>query len=292
MQSMTGFGRAEGEACGLFVEIMLRAVNHKSLDLSFRLPRRLYPLEGAFREKLQQQLSRGRVEVSVQLRPGQAALTTLVLDEARVDAVKEALDQIVRRHRLEHRPQLQDLLLIPDLFVEEPAQLDEEALEHEVLNIFQQAIDAFLSTRMQEADALKEQLRKNLTGIRESMGQLEEQLPAIREEAGARIRAKVQEFLRENPDQQEGRLQQELLFYLDKSDVQEELTRLSSHLDQFENLLEEKGPVGKKMDFLAQEMNREANTIASKSQHLVQTGAAIELKVHVEQMREQILNLE
>ncbi len=292
MRSMTGFGRAEGEACGLFVEIVIRSVNHKSLDLNIRMPRRLYPLERDVREIIQAKVFRGRVEVSVQLRPSDMPLTTLKLDTARVDAASRALDEMIHRLSLTDHVRLQDLLRVPDLLIEEPAQLDEDSLKEQFLAILQEALDGFLAMREEEAKGLGAQLRKNLAGIHESIRQLEQKLPELREEARARLLQKVEDFLRDNPDQQDGRLQQELLFYLDKTDVQEELTRLDSHGKQFTAYLDAQGPIGKKLDFLAQEMNREANTIASKSQHLTQTDAAINLKVHVEQMREQILNLE
>lgn len=292
MRSMTGFGRAEGTICGLMIEVVVRSVNHKSLDINFRLPRRLYPMEAAMKECLQKEVSRGRVEVFVQIRTGDAPLSHVTLDTARADGVKHALDEMQRRYGMKEPVRLQDLLLVPDLLMEEPTNLDEGILQEGLLLILQEALDAFVAMRKQEAEGLRAQLDHNIRSIKESITGLQGVLPEIQKEAKEKLEKKVEDFLKDNPDWQEGRVQQELLFYLDKSDVQEELTRLSSHVAQFGSLLDTEGPVGKKLDFLCQEMNREANTIASKSQHLKQTDAAINLKVDIEQMREQIMNLE
>lgn len=292
MRSMTGFGRTEGEACGLFIEITIRSVNHKSLDLQIRMPRRLQAMEAAVRETLQKSIARGRVEVSFLVRSGDTALSQLALDTGRADAVKNALDALIHRYGLVDRVTPGDFFRVPDLFVDTPQPLDEETLKQEVLVLLHEALADYQTMRSREAQGLVRQLEANLSGIRENIKELETALPQILAEAKKKLAEKVEAFLEETPELREARLQQEVLFYIDKSDVREELTRLGSHLDQFEKLLSSDGPAGKKMDFIAQEMNREANTIASKSQHLTQTNAAIALKVHVEQMREQILNLE
>ncbi len=292
MRSMTGFGQAEESSCGLSIEVIIKSVNHKSLDLSIRMPRRLYAMENAMRSVLQQEIKRGRVEVNVLIRPIEAQLSTLTVDLARADGVKQALDLLSERYGIREELSLAYWLQVPDLFVETPSELDETELEKALVRVTEAALADFIGMREREAIALERQLTANCDQIAAGIAQLELSIDAMNEEHEKKLRSKVEEILQSDPEFMESRLQQELLFYLDKSDVREELTRLSQHRKEFISQLQTNGPIGKRLDFLAQEMNREANTIASKSQQLLQTRSAIDMKVHIEQIREQIMNIE
>ena len=292
MRSMTGFGQSEGSACGLIIEVVIKSVNHKSLDLSVRMPRSVYAMENAVRNRVQADVRRGRVEVLIQIRPGEAQLSTLTLDVPRADAVKNALDILITRYGLDERPGLGDWMHVPDLFVESPSEMDEEELEAALIGIADAALKDFIAARVREGEGLREQFEKNLEQLEASVSALSDRISVFNAEHEKKIRAKVDEILTTDPELMEYRLQQELIFYLEKADIREELTRLGAHCAEFRKQMQAEGPVGKRLDFLLQEMNREANTIASKSQQLLQTQAAIDMKVQIEQMREQIMNIE
>ncbi len=292
MRSMTGFGQTEGVSCGLSIEVVLKSVNHKSLDWSFRMPRRFFAMENVLRGILQEEISRGRVEVNVQIRGVDASLSNLTVDLARADAVKEALDLLRDRYGVQEDPTLSLWMQTPDLFVETPSELDESQLKADLEAITRSALSDFLGMREREGQSIKAQFEQNLAEIERKLVSLEESIPSINEEHAKKIRAKIDEILVSDPEFAESRLKQELLFYLEKSDIREEMTRLAAHLKEFRDQIETSGPIGKRLDFICQEMNREANTIASKSQHLLQTKAAVDMKVQIEQIREQILNVE
>lgn len=292
MRSMTGFGQAIGQGLGLEMEITLRGVNHKSLDWNARMPRRLYSMESALRSCVQQEVVRGRIDLAIQWRSIDQPLVELELDTGRADAVAKAIEHLTKRYHLQDEPKLSHWLQVPDLFVETNLAVDEELLKELVLQTLKEALAAFVQMRIQEGRALRAQFLENLRKIREEVDRLEQDVPVIRAAYEQKMRDRLQEFLESDPDAAQMRWQQEVLLFLDRSDIQEELTRLRSHATHFAETMEKDGAIGKKLDFLCQEMNREANTIASKAQTAGTTDSAIALKVQIEQIREQLLNIE
>jgi uncharacterized protein (TIGR00255 family) len=286
IRSMTAFARVEGPAAGQDLVWELKSVNHRYLEVSPRLPEQFRDLDNAVREKCRQRLSRGKVEVT--LRPGGGESTeSLTLDE---DLVRQ-LSELTRRvgDIVQHPGTVSPLELLRFPGVLAAAPQDRESQSRAALALLDQALDRLLATREREGAALRRLVADRLSGVSEQAGQVRQALPGIREELRERLRRRVQEVSQSaDPD----RLEQELVFMAQKMDVDEELDRLDTHVAEVSRILDEGGTVGRRLDFLMQELNREANTLASKSVSSTTSAAAVELKVLIEQMREQIQNIE
>lgn len=288
---MTGFGQEDGEICGLAASVVIRSVNNKSLDWQIRMPKVLFPIETKIRNVCMKKISRGRIELYIQLRSMETSLYRLRLDEGKAASIHEAFEHLKRTYDLKGTKDLENWVLMPDLFVEEPNAIDEEALFAGVLQFVEEALDRFVASRKEEGLRLKSQCIEEMDALKNQVEGLDAHIDTINEEYKKRLYKRLEDF-EITDDLSESRFQQEILYFLDRSDVSEEITRLKSHITQFYTLMEDTKPIGKRVDFLLQEMNREANTIASKAQHIDQTRSAMHMKVHIERIREQIMNIE
>lgn len=291
MHSMTGYGQMDGEVCGLSASVVLRSVNHKSLDWHIRMPKLLFPMETKIRNRVMEKVQRGRIEIYIQLKSLETSLYRMRLDEGKAESIHEAFQHLEEKYGITGAKDLQNWVRIPDVFVEEPNAIDEDALEAGVLALLDGALDRFLKVRNEEGLRLKAQFIEELAAIEDKVNTLDAHISVMNAEYKQRLMKKLEEHL-PTDELSESRFQQEVLYYIDRSDVSEEITRLRSHFVQFKELLEVQAPIGKRVDFLLQEMNREANTIASKAQHIEQTRGAMGMKTHIERIREQIMNIE
>ena len=287
IRSMTAFASAERVTAWGTLSAELRAVNHRYLEFSLRAPDDLRGLEPAIRERVAARVQRGKVEMSLRLRSASTASTReLVLNYALLDRLAQAA---LREHG--RFPNLQvnftDLLAFPGV-VEQDAP-DPTSLHAETLAVVDAAIDEFCAAREREGAKLAAVLREKLDGIETACAQVREWLPQIR--AGLRTRLETR-FAELAPTLEAGRLEQEFVLWLQKLDVDEELDRLATHVAEARRVLGLKEAVGRRLDFLMQEFNREANTLGSKSVDTRTSQTAVELKVLIEQMREQVQNLE
>ena len=286
IRSMTAFAACERAATGGQLSCELRAVNHRYLELSVRAPEELRALEAAFRERVAQKLSRGKVDLSFRLRATSGARGPLTVN----DELLEQLALAARRHHPQF-PQMTvdfvDLLRYPG--VVEEAEFDTAGLQAEAMALLDQTLGEFVAAREREGASLAAVMRERLDGIERIAAQVKEWLPGIRTALRAKLDARLADLkLPLDP----GRLEQEVVLNLQKIDVDEELDRLASHVAEARRVFALPEAVGRRLDFLMQEFNREANTLGSKSVDSRTTQAAVELKVLIEQLREQVQNLE
>ena len=287
IRSMTGFARAERATPAGVLTWELRGVNHRYLEASLRLPEELRAGEPAFRQAIAGSARRGKVDATLNLRPATDGTRELRLDEPLLDRLIEAAGLVQRRVGSSGRVDAVDLLRWPGV-VTEPAR-DAGPLLATARQLLDEALAGFASTRAAEGGRIAGMLASRATTLLQIVDAVAARLPEVR----ARILSRLHERLGQldvegNPE----RLEQELVILLHKMDVAEELDRLRSHVAELRDVIDSSEAVGRKLDFLMQEFNREANTLSSKSQDIDTTRAAVEIKVLVEQMREQVQNVE
>jgi uncharacterized protein (TIGR00255 family) len=284
IRSMTAYASTEATTSVGALSCELRTVNHRYLELSPRLPEELRVFESVLRERIAARLSRGKVDVTV--RRGESRGESLQVDNAMVGRLSElALDLEARFPRM--RIEFTELLRFPGVL--QHAQIDQEAQQAALIDVLDRALDALTATREREGAKLGEILRERLDAIERIVTDVRGWMPEIRTALRARLESRLAD-LKQPVDP--GRLEQELVLQVTRSDVDEELDRLSTHIAETRRVLGLKEPVGRRLDFLMQEFNREANTLGSKSVDARTTNAAVELKVLIEQMREQVQNIE
>lgn len=285
IQSMTGFASAQMRtATGEWV-VELRSVNHRHLELHFKLPDELRAQEPLLRDRLSVALKRGKVDIAIRRRSEGSA------EQSRPQIDQEALDELFSQCE-QHWPDMEvgelvHWMRVPGVL--KSGSSDEQALGEQMLQCFDQALVDLKQARAREGSKIHEVLLARLASLTVVVEQLEQMLPQLREAVAARIRTRLAEVgLEADPV----RFEQELVLQLQRGDVDEELARLKLHLDELKRLLQSADPVGRRLDFLLQELNREANTLGSKAQDIRSTHAAVDLKVLLEQFREQIQNVE
>ena len=287
LHSMTGFASASRELGGLHLSLELRAVNHRFLDLQFRLPEELRSNEPQLREQITGAVFRGKVECRVQMTRNEAAAASGSVVAESIDRLLAAQSAVLERMPQASKLSVNEILRWPGVIAE--SLIEPETLAHELVSLMKQATADFLATREREGAKLKAMILERCTGIRGYCAEIEPRVPMLQ----AAFAKKLSERIREagvagDPD----RLAQEVALFASKIDVAEELTRLVTHVAEVERVLAAGGACGKRLDFLMQELNREANTFGSKSVDADLTKTAVELKVLIEQMREQVQNIE
>lgn len=291
VKSMTGFGRAlvEDEKRSFLVE--MRGVNHRYLDLNIRMPKSLMPLEDKIRKVIAKEMQRGKIDVFVTYKNIAKEEVEVLANETLANGYVEALRGLKNAFSLEGDVSVSLISKFPDvLYVEEK----EERLE-ELWTLLAQAVEGasnqMLAMKTAEGAALKEDLLRKKEEILSLVAQVKEKDKFVIPLYKARLEKRITELLEKIPVDEQ-RLALEIAMYTDKASIDEEITRLTSHMEQLEKFLEEEEPVGRKLDFLAQEMNREANTMASKSVDLDITNMVLSIKNEVEKIREQMQNIE
>ena len=286
IRSMTAFAASERAATGGSLSCELRAVNHRYLELSVRLPEELRTIETTLRERVAAKISRGKVDLGIRYRPAAASVGELKVNERLLAQLAE-LGQATAARFPSLQVNLTQLLQFPGVL--EVAEFDQAGLQAEALALFDATAAEFVAARAREGEKLAVVMRERLDGIERIVGQIRQWLPDIR----AALRAKLENKLADlKLPLEPGRLEQEVVLNLQKIDVDEELDRLTSHVAEARRVLALPEAVGRRLDFLMQEFNREANTLGSKSVDSRTTQSAVELKVLIEQLREQVQNLE
>ena len=287
IRSMTAFARCEAADDLGRLAWELRSVNHRYLEVSARLPEELRALEPGVRERVAARVGRGKLECNLRYQPAEAGGAPVEVDETQLDRLLEACRVVERRLTPAARLSALELLRWPGV-VREP-QRDAGALMERALGLLEQALEELVSTRQREGAQIRELLLARSEAMSEQVTAVRARLPEVR----ARLREKLENRLAELPAPADpGRLEQELVFLAQRMDVDEELDRLEAHIEEVRRVLDRKEPVGRRLDFLMQELNREANTLGSKSSDADTTRASVELKVLIEQMREQVQNVE
>lgn len=292
IRSMTGFAQVKGQVNGLAFSLSVKSVNHRFLDLHFRLPANTDALEVNMRRILKEKLARGHVDVNLSFEQSGAA--PLALNKALVAGYVHAFRTAAAETGIAAEPDLNAVLRLPGALDTTTAPPDEE-LTPSVLPELEKAIESLNRMRDQEGNAMDREIRERMSHIRIACSQVGTHREAVLKTYSDRLQERIQEWLGTSIDQE--RILQEAALLADRSDIQEELVRLENHVQHFLALLDTPGEVGKKMDFLLQEMNREANTLLSKTSGLAGdaakiTEAGLAMKADIEKVREQVQNIE
>jgi uncharacterized protein (TIGR00255 family) len=287
IRSMTAFARSSGERAGAELTWELRSVNHRYLEVFVRLPEELRGLEPLVRERVNARLGRGKLECVLRCKWAPQQLAALELDRERLKAVLDACREIETRSAEATSPGVMELLRWPGV-VREP-EPDTGAAQDQALALLDQALDELVATREREGEQIRGLLVTRLDGIDQQVAAARARLPEVRQKIREKLEARVAELLDKVDND---RLEMELVLLAQKMDVDEELDRLAGHVAETRRVLGRAEPVGRRLDFLMQEFNREANTLGSKSSDSETTAVAVELKVLIEQMREQVQNVE
>ena len=290
MRSMTGYGRCTRVIDGRQLTIEVKSVNHRFLDLGFRMPRSFAFLEEDARRIIGQRLNRGHVDLFATYRNLRTDARTVTVDSALLSAYMGALDSIGETSGMRDDRTLMSVSRLPDVLVVEEAEEDRETLKLLMAEALGGALDEMVAMREREGASMKADLILHVDEIERMTGEIEQRYPETVAEYQQRLKQRVEELLGGDMDEQ--RLLQEVAVMADRSAIAEETVRLHSHIAQLRELFEQDEPVGRRIDFIVQELNREVNTISSKSQDIPITRLVVSCKAEIEKLREQLQNVE
>lgn len=291
IKSMTGYGRAVETIDGLEITAEIRSVNNRYLDCTVKLPRLYGFAEDAVKQRIKAAIARGKVDVFLSVNAKEAETVQITLNRPVLEGYLSALRTMVSDYGIRDDLSASTLSRLPDVFTVEKTNLDEDKLTASICHVVDQALLAYDAMRMTEGKALEQDLRSRGKTILALTEKVEQRSPVTLGEYRARLTNKMREVL-EDRNIEESRILAEAAIYADKIAVDEETVRLRSHLSQLDAMLTAGGPIGRKLDFLLQEMNREANTIGSKGNDLEQARTVVEIKAELEKIREQTQNIE
>ena len=291
MKSMTGYGRAKIENDTREYIVEVKSVNHKYLDINIKLPKTLFCIEDKIRKVISNKISRGKIDVFVTyINYGIEGKTILINKDIAKMYIKE-IEEIATENNIASGIRANEISKFPEVLNVIVDEEDEEKIWLELNKCLEKALDNFIEMRTTEGEKIKEDLKQRLDEIDENINEIFKNSTGLVEEYVVKLRKRIQEIL--NTDVvDETRLAQEIVIYSDKTSIEEEITRIKSHIIQFKELLNSEGAIGKKADFIIQEMNREINTIGSKSGKFEITQLVIKIKTQIEDIREQIQNIE
>ena len=285
-QSMTGFARGSVTTGTQMVTVECRSVNNRFLDVQFRMPDTLREFEATFRQQVGKAFSRGKLELSIWTHE-KTSSDPATIDHERLDTLKSALVEISDRFPDSSCPDQLSIMLAPGVLIEQASNLD--ALQAAATEALDRCLLELREQRLSEGRKLALMVEERCAAIRTQLDLLKAQLPALQTAHRQKLLSRLAALdLEADPK----RLEEEIVYVLQRADVEEEMDRLGAHLDAIETALSGSAPCGRRLDFLMQELNREANTLSSKSTALNTTNTAVEFKVLIEQMREQIQNIE
>ena len=291
IKSMTGYGRCVETVNGREFSVELRSVNNRYLDCNVKLPRSLSFAEDAVKQAVKTAVSRGKVDVYISVKSETAEDTAISLNKAVLEGYLGAMRQMVEEFGVKDDISVSTVSRLPEVFTVEKPDVDEEQLLNDLLSVVNKALEAYNAMRTTEGAALDADLRSRGNTILELVAQVEQGNGQTVIDYRARLEAKLREVL-ENTNIDESRILTEAAIFADKVAVDEETVRLRSHLDQMNTMLTGGGAIGRKLDFLLQEMNREANTIGSKCTDVKLARIVVDIKAELEKIREQTQNIE
>lgn len=291
IKSMTGYGRAQGSFSGGDITVEVKSVNNRYLDCGVKLPRGYAYLEEGVKSQVQKAISRGKVDVFITINAAGADNVKISVNEPVAKGYIDAMHRLVQEYGIQDDISASAISKFSDVFLVEKQEQDENEVKSAISGVVAEALSAFDTMRTREGEALKTDLLQKAEGILTLVSKVEERSPITVKAYRERLTAKMQEVL-EDRQIDEARIIQEAAIYADKVAVDEETVRLRSHVDQLQNMLSEGGVIGRKLDFLMQEMNREANTIGSKGNDVEQARNVVNIKSELEKIREQIQNIE
>ena len=292
MKSMTGYGKATVTRGNRELTIELKSVNHRFLDISTKIPRMFIAHEDIIRKVLGEKLSRGHVDVFLNYKPDENSGKAVVVDEGLANSYVQCAKQLSERFlELKNDFTLNALMRMNDVLSVQQTDDDETILREMLAEAVEQAADKLNEMREAEGNKLCIDLLGKIDNIELLLGKVKEYAPKVAEDYREKLKLRIATALAQ-VEMDEAKLANEVCFFVDKSCIDEEITRLTSHIAHAREILAEKQPVGRKLDFLVQEFNRETNTICSKSSYLELTNVALEMKNEIEKLREQVQNME
>jgi len=290
VRSMTGFGRSMEETNDYQINVEIKSVNHRFSEFSIRMPRQFLPLEDKIKKIMQKYINRGRVELYITIKGESLINRSLQVDWALADQYIQAIRQLQERYELKDSIQLDYILKQENIFDIQEENSENNEVEQLIFKAVEDAALKLLEMRKIEGQELKQDLLLRLKEMDKLIEQINHHAPLVVKAYEERMNKRIAEFLSGNID--ESRILTEVAIFADKADITEELTRLKSHILQFEESLEKNDPIGRKLDFIVQEMNREANTIGAKGNDQHISKFVVEIKSIIEKIKEQVQNIE
>ena len=290
MKSMTGYGRAKYEIEQREYCVEIKSVNHKYCDISVKLPRSISYLEEKVKKMVAREVTRGKIDVFITFSNYSTKGKQITINHELATIYIEQLKEMARKNKIEQHIEATEISRFPDVLMVENRE-DEEIIWEELSGCLEEALENFIEMRQVEGNKMKEDLQTRIKEIEDKVHQISMYSTGLIEEYVVKLKERIQEILKTDVVD-ESRLAQEVVIYADKCSVEEEITRLKSHIAQFTKILKHSKAVGKKLDFIIQEMNRETNTIGSKANCLEITNLVIDVKTEIENIREQVQNIE
>ena len=293
MYSMTGFGRCELELDGRKISLELKSVNHRYLDINIRLPRSISYIEEIVKGALKERLSRGHVDMYIHYQNLRDDSKEVTVDEALLKSYHGVLRGIHSITGAENDITITALARMPDVLSVQNVDEDEDAVIELAKTAAHKALDGLIEMRSREGIKMAEDVMEKAEAMKKLVAVVEERSPMVVTEYRDKLRARVADLMKDvGAPLDENKLANEVTFFADRCSIAEEITRLNCHIEQLAQILDEDGAIGRRLDFLVQEMNREVNTICSKANDMTITNAGLKLKNEVEKIREQVQNLE
>lgn len=290
IKSMTGYGRAKLSKEDREYQIEIKSVNHRYLDISVRIPKQLSYLEEIIKKEIAKKVKRGKIDVFVTFENNSLEGKEIKINTELAKAYINELKKLAEKENILSDIQVTEISKYPDVLNIQSSQ-DDEKITEEVLETITIATDNLVQMRETEGNKISEDLLKRLNIINKKVEEIAKLSTGLIEEYVVKLEERIKEILK-NQEIDKTRLAQEVVIYADKCSIEEEVTRLNSHISQFKNLLNSNEAIGKKLDFIIQEMNRETNTIGSKANNLEITNGVIDIKTEIENIREQVQNIE
>ena len=291
IKSMTGFGRSEIVKGNRKISVEIKSVNHRYLEAGIKMPKKLNVFESRMRDLLKKYATRGKIDIFINYEDDSENQVNLKFNQNIADEYMTIFNNMSEKYNLKNDMTVGGLARFPEVITMDEVQEDEEELWHFIEEAMKAALEQFVNTRILEGENLKKDLLGKLDHMEELVTFVEKRSPEIMKEYRSKLESKVKELLGDTTID-ESRIATEVIIYADKICVDEETVRLRSHIEHARKCLNEDGGIGRKMDFIAQEMNREANTTLSKANDIEISNAAIDLKTEIEKVREQIQNIE
>lgn len=291
IKSMTGFGRSEIVKGNRKISVEIKSVNHRYLEVGIKMPKKLNVFESRMRDLLKKYATRGKIDIFINYEDDSESQVNLKFNQNIADEYMAIFNNMSEKYNLKNDMTVGGLARFPEVITMDEVQEDEEELWHFIEEAMKAALEQFVNTRILEGENLKKDLLGKLDHMEELVAFVEKRSPEIMKEYRSKLESKVKELLGDTTID-ESRIATEVIIYADKICVDEETVRLRSHIEHARKCLNEDGGIGRKMDFIAQEMNREANTTLSKANDIEISNVAIDLKTEIEKVREQIQNIE
>jgi len=291
INSMTGFGRGEQVGLGYHFSVEIKSVNHRYQEVMVKIPRNFNPLEERIRKFVQEKVHRGRVEVYVNVKETEEKKRFVKVDKELALSYDMSLKELAKSLNTTYITDIYRLVALPEIIILEEQETDIEAVWPYVETAVREALAQLIIMRQNEGEKLAQDLLQRLKDLKELTGQIKERAPLVVSEYQQKLRQRLEAMLTDIA-LDENRLLMEVALFADRASIAEELVRLESHMEQFEEALRQQQPVGRKLDFLVQEMNREINTIGSKANDLLISRLVVEGKSQLEKIREQVQNIE